>query len=457
MIKMSLLSMTLALATTSAAALADDASDLAARGHYLAIAGDCAACHTAEHGDPFAGGKAIATPLGQIFSTNITPSTSAGIGDYTFADFDRALRHGVRRDGSNLYPAMPYTAYAKISDEDMKALYAYFHGAVMPVDKKPDHQTALPFPFNLRFSMAGWNLLFARETPDAPDASQSPEWNRGRYLSEALGHCQTCHTPRNLLMAEEASKGMSGASLGQWYAPNITSDRARGIGAWSAAQIAEYLKNGHSSVGSQAGGPMLEAINMSFSKLSDPDLNAIATYISSLPAVISEGHDKTSATGRPVTNDLSLMSGSADAGQQIYADNCATCHQSTGAGGRGLPALVANAALTRPVADNAVMAVLDGLSPPQGHDMPAFADKLDDREVADLTNFLFRQFGDPSIQTTEQQVKILRAGGAPSNLIQLAQIGMVIAAVILFAVIAGNSILIARRRRRARSRQPFAS
>lgn len=419
--------------------------DLIKQGQYLAIAGDCAACHTAPGGKPFAGGVAISTPIGKIYSTNITPSKADGIGNYSLAEFEKAVRHGVRRDGANLYPAMPYTAYARINDQDMQALYAWFMHGVAPVDSRAP-QTSLPFPFNIRLSMAGWNLIFAKDTPYKNDPTQSAQWNRGAYLVQGLAHCSTCHTPRNALMAEESGKALGGASLGTWFAPNITPDDHAGIGHWSADDLASYLSTGRSPTGSQAGGPMLEAIDKSFSKLSPGDIQAIVSYIRSVKPQSDGAAPGKVATHVPPISDIALMNGTAPQGQQLYDSHCSTCHQPSGQGRNGLPALMGNAALRRPVADNAVMAVLEGLTPTQGQAMPAFGSAMNDQQVADLVNYLFKTYGDAGVQTTAQRVKQLRAGGASSPLLSLARGGMV-AGVIIVLLIIGAVI----RRRRGKS------
>ncbi|MBF6636466.1 c-type cytochrome [Rouxiella silvae] len=422
-----------------------DRQSLIAKGQYLAVAGDCGACHTNSGGKAFAGGLAINTPIGQIFSTNITPSKTAGIGNYTLEDFDKAVRKGIRKDGSNLYPAMPYTSYSKISDEDIKALYAYFMQDVQPVDVKGP-ETALPFPFNIRLSMAGWNLIFAGGKPFVQDSTQSHIWNRGAYLAEGLAHCSTCHTPRNPLMAEESGKSLAGASLGTWFAPNITSDPHAGIGRWTQQDLVDYLATGRADNGSQAGGPMLEAIDKSFSKLSPADLKAIATYIQSVPAQSINATSEKLTAAAPEISDISIMNGTAPEGAQLYASHCSTCHQASGQGGNGLPALYNNAALRRPVADNTVMAVLEGLIPSKGQAMPAFSDKLDDKQVATLVNYLFTTYGDPKVQTTPERVKALRQGGEPSPLLAIAKGGMIIVA--LLVLIFGWIVLRSRRKRR---------
>src|SRR5580692_631583 len=260
------------------------------RGRYLAIATDCGACHTAPGGKPFAGGLPISTPLGTIYSTNITPSVDFGIGHYTEEEFSRALRRGVRRDGANLYPAMPYTSYAKFTEDDAHALYLYFTQTVKPVEQRPP-PTQLPFPMNIRASMIAWNLLFLDSAAFVPDPHQSPEWNRGAYLVQGAAHCSTCHTPRGFLMQEEASRALSGAPVGPWYAPNITSDPISGIGSWTNEEIAAYLRTGHLSGKAQAAGSMGEAVEDSFQHLTAADLDAIATYIKSVVAVHGSADD----------------------------------------------------------------------------------------------------------------------------------------------------------------------
>lgn len=420
---------------------------LTEKGQYLATAGDCAACHTASGGKPFAGGLAIATPIGHIVATNITPSKIAGIGNYTLADFEKAVRHGVRKDGANLYPAMPYTAYAKITDKDIQALYAYFMHGVKPVDEKAQ-ATALPFPFNIRLSMAGWNLIFARGTPFVADTSKSTEWNRGAYLAEGLAHCSTCHTPRNMLMAEESDKSLGGASLGTWFAPNITSDVHAGIGGWSQHDLASYLTTGQSDNGSQAGGPMLEAISKSFSKLSAGDIKALTTYLRDVPAQSDNATSAKASSPVPVLSDIPIMNGTAPEGAQLYETHCSTCHQLSGQGSNGIPALYNNAGLRRPVADNAVMAVLDGLEPVQGQVMPAFHGKMNDQQVSVLVNYLFKTWGNPAVQTTPERVKSLREGGPPSPLLAIARDGMIAAGIVILVMIVAGLVIMSRRKKR---------
>lgn len=430
-----LLTSTLLLPLLAQAQPANDPQALIAKGEYLAIAGDCAACHTAPGGQPFAGGLAIATPLGEIFATNISPSRTHGIGAYTFEDFDRATRRGIRKDGAHLYPAMPYTAYAKVTETDMRALYAYFMQGIEPIDEAAP-ETRLPFPFSIRLSMLGWNLLFASSKPYQPDPSQSEVWNRGAYLAEGLAHCSTCHTPRNFLMAEKGGQALAGASLGTWFAPNITSDSRAGIGSWSAEELAAYLSTGHSGNGSQAGGPMLEAIDLSFSRLTDADIQALVTYVRSVPASSLNAPPGQWPAQAPQLTDFDLMRGTAPAGAQLYSKHCATCHQPSGEGSNGLPALFGNAALShRPNADNLVMAILDGLAPHHRQVMPGFRKEMNDEQVATLTNYLFTTLGDAGIQTHAQRVAELRQGGAASPLLKMAQIGIWVAGCLLLVLV----------------------
>lgn len=423
--------------------------DLIKRGQYLATAGDCIACHSAPAGKPYAGGLQIATPLGSIVSSNITPSKTHGIGNYTLEQFDRALRQGVRADGANLYPAMPYTAYAKVSDADVKALYAYFMHGVPAVDS-PVPLTDLPFPFNIRASMAVWNLLFLDPKPFTPDSSQSAEWNRGAYLVRGLAHCSTCHTPRNLAMAEDAGKTLAGASLGNWYAPNITNDPVSGIGGWSEAELVAYLQNGRASGKAQAGGPMAEAIDHSLSRLTPEDLKAIAVYLKTGSGYRDPNDSKpayawgqqalavTTERGSERVSDTRQFNGA-----QLYDAFCASCHQASAQGsaswgehGAALPALYHNTALGHRNSDNLVMAILEGIQRQSGEvTMPSFKHELTDDQIVTLSNFLLKNYGNPDAVVTLNQVKSLRNPGSVPLLVILVYTGMGVALLLLCALI----------------------
>ena len=438
--------LSLALPVLAAGASTPDAAAIQ-RGRYLATAGDCIACHSVPGGKPMAGGLALATPLGAIVATNITPSKTHGIGNYTLKQFSDAVRHGVRADGANLYPAMPYTAYAKVTDEDTAALYDYFMHGVAAVDAAPAKQTDLPFPFNIRLSMSGWNMLFLDKKPFVADASKSMEWNRGAYLAQGLAHCTTCHTPRNALMAEQLSKELGGADLGTWYAPNITSDINSGVGGWSQQELVDYLRTGRSANKAQAAGPMAEAIDHSLKHLSDADLNAIAHYVKGLPAIRDKadtkpvtqwgkaGEELSSIRGVPLPQNLNKMSGA-----QLYDAQCASCHQAKGEGSfdGSLPPLFHNSVTGRSNSNNLVMAILDGVERQDGgsgHLMPAFRQTLSDEQIVTLGNYVQKMYGNPAIKVTAEQVTTLRNGGPASNLIGLARAGIIVGVLVLLALL----------------------
>jgi mono/diheme cytochrome c family protein len=304
------------------------------RGEFLAIASDCGACHTAPGGKPLAGGLPIESPLGTIYSTNITSSQRYGIGRYSLQQFSEALRRGIRADGAHLYPAMPYASYALLTDEDVKALYAYFTKAVPAIDEPPAKTTSRPFPYNLRFSMAFWNALFLEARPFTPDPSMPAEWNRGKYLVDGPAHCGECHTPRGFFMQQDRGRQFAGAVLGSWYAPNITPDTNAGIGAMGADELFRYLKFGKVTGKAQAGGEMGLAVQLSFSKLIDEDLKAIVTYVRSVPAIGDAEAKPKFAQGQSFTDvakfrGVGAMSSSEalpGGAAQLFAANCASCH-----------------------------------------------------------------------------------------------------------------------------------
>lgn len=449
---------TIALALSSYATFAQTATDFAnadliRRGEYVAIAGDCVACHTAPGGKPFAGGLPLATPLGAIIVTNITPSKTAGIGSYTLAQFTDAMRKGVRADGVHLYPGMPYTAYAKVTDDDLIALYAYFMHAVAPVDAAPP-DTNLPFPFNIRLLMLAWNILFLDRDVFHADPAQSAEWNRGAYLARGLAHCGTCHTPRNLLMAERACSEMGGGEVGTWHAPNVTSDANSGIGGWSEQELVDYMRVGHITAKAQAAGPMAEAIDKSLRHLTEGDLRSIAIFLKGLPALHDAADTRPRYAWGAAADDLPSIRGVALptnldqlTGPQLYDAECSTCHQAHGQGSfdGGLPPLFHNTALGRTNTNNLVMVMLAGIhreTEPPEVPMPGFA-KLSDRQLATLGAYLTQRYGNPNAAVTPAQVTTLRAGGAASQLVLLARLAIAVGIIAIIAVL----VFFARRRR----------
>ncbi|WP_108261916.1 cytochrome c [Mangrovicoccus ximenensis] len=448
------------LALAAGAACAQETPQaLAERGRYIATASDCVACHTGPGGKPFAGNHVIASPVGGIVATNITPSVTHGIGSYTEEQFSDAVRRGIRADGANLYPAMPYTAFSKITDEDMQALYAYFMTAVEPVDEA-GAETALPFPFGIRASMIGWNLLFRDTATFEPDPSKSEEWNRGAYLAEGPGHCSACHTPRGLLMQEDGSRFLAGAQVGPWHAPNITSDPEAGIGSWSKDEIIAYLGTGRAEGKAQAGGSMAEAVEHSFSKLTPEDLGAIATYLADVPAVSGPARFGQGRPGNMAASFRGLdgMPGGLARGAQIYSANCASCHGFDGQGtaDQYYPSLYGNSATGGPEAANFIAAVLNGVDretaeghvfmPPFGTQPNAF-NSLSDDEIAALAAYVSASYGDGSFAVTPDDVAEIRAGGPASGLLLWVRwlMGAAGLAVLILAGVAG----LAKRRRMA--------
>ena len=440
------------------------ASEVAEQGRYLAIAGDCGGCHTRPGGgQAFAGGYAIESPVGAIYSTNITSSSIAGIGAYTEAQFSRALREGIRRDGTHLYPAMPYTAYAKLSDADIRALYVYFTKSVHPVDAQPP-VTRLPFPFNLRTSMWIWNTLFLSTARFTPDPHRSAEWNRGAYLAEALEHCGACHTPRNALMAEQLRREFAGTRVGGWYAPNITSDPVSGIGAWTRDELVQYLKTGALHGKAQAAGGMAEAVGNSLQYLTSQDLDALATYLLSVAPIRDQSESRARDTwGAPVEYEAELRGRATTAGSEqpegnaLYSGNCASCHQPTGAGtaDHSYPALFHNTATGARHADNLVAAILFGVDRDvsDGHalmprfDATSYVQPLNDAEVASLANYVLHEFGNPAVHVTIEDVAATRSRGFAKGLV-LGTRGLLIFAALAIVTL---GVWILSRRRRAHS------
>jgi mono/diheme cytochrome c family protein len=460
---------TVAAGICQAAESPDQTAAVIKRGEYLATAADCGACHTAPGGKPFAGGLVIPTPLGTIHSTNITPSADFGIGRYTEQEFSRALRRGVRRDGANLYPAMPYTSYAKFTDEDAHGLYLYFTQAVKSVDQRAP-PTELPFPMNIRMSMMVWNLLFRDATTFVPDPHQSAEWNRGAYLVQGAAHCGTCHTPRGFLMQEEGSRALSGAQVGPWYAPNITPDSISGIGRWTKEELVAYLRTGHLSGKAQAAGSMGEAVEHSFQHLAAADLDAIATYIKNVPSIHDPADQVSRFSAGKMFSELAALRGreavrsdseSDPTGAELFQGNCTSCHSAEGQGSKDgyYPSLFSNSATGAKNATNLIAAILYGVNRTTSHGqafMPGFGGRttdtnaLRDRDIAALGNYVLTHYGAADSTITEQQVAEARRGGPSSPLLALARGGMAAAAVVVFL---GIVLLIFRRRKNSVSFQ----
>ncbi len=356
-------------------------ADSVKRGEYLARTGDCISCHTAKGGLPFAGGRRIDTPFGYMLSSNITPDLETGIGNWSADDFYRAMHDGVNRQGQDMYPVMPYDFYTKVTREDVDAIFAYLK-TVKPALNTVD-TNHLHFPFSLRKTMAVWRELYFTEGTFKPVPEKSETWNRGAYLVEGLGHCSDCHSPRNLLGGIEKSRDFSGAVVDGWFALDLSSDIATGLGSWSVDDIATYLKTGAYKGKTSTFGPMAEVVQNSTSRMSDADLKAMAEYLKSIPP------ETRLRTGRRVPD------ATRQKGATLYSDNCSSCHQSLGRGMPGIfPPLAGNGAVVASDPADIFNVVLGGIPTQSKYmPMPPFAGRLTDQDIADITNYIRTSWG----------------------------------------------------------------
>ena len=386
-------------------------TDPVARGRYLAQAADCEACHTAEGGKPFAGGLAFETPFGTLYSPNITPDKETGIGAWTDADFLKAVHEGIDKDGERLYPAFPYAAYTYITDEDVLAIKTYLF-SLAPVKNTPP-ESDLRFPYNQRWLMVFWSGLFNPKQRFQPVADRSPEWNRGAYLVEALAHCGECHTPRNLMQALDNKSKFVGAVVDNWHAYNITPDSSTGVGNWSEAELAQYLSTGHAKGHGTASGPMAQAVELSFEKMTPGDIRAIVTYLRSVPAITATDLPASKAAPAPANPKQGLTAEVDPRGKQVFEGACASCHAWTGESPLDSRAtLTGSRSVNDPSAINVAKIILSG-SQWQSADstlaMPAFGAAYDDREIAAVANYVTARFGAKSSTLTADDVRKLRA------------------------------------------------
>ncbi|NLH83351.1 MAG: c-type cytochrome [Phyllobacteriaceae bacterium] len=377
------------------------------RGRYVAVLGDCVACHTAPGGAEMAGGRALVTPMGTIFSTNITPDPKTGIGTWSFGAFERAMRKGVSADGHRLYPAMPYPSYAKISDDDMKALYAYLIKGEKPVEQA-NTASQMNFPFNLRFGLAYWDFVFADASPFVPDPSKDAVWNRGAYLVQSLGHCGACHTPRGIgfqetAMSEAGSKGsrfLAGEKVENWNAVDLRN-------LWTVPDTVEFLKTGRNRFATASGG-MTDVILHSTQTTSQSDLVAISTYLKSLPS--DRPHQDFAGPSGIVPETTWTTRGGLG-----YAQFCTDCHRPDGAGVPGVfPPLDGNPTVAAKDPSTLVHITLTGWktakteSHPRVWTMPGFA-RLSDREIAEILNFVRTNWGQGAEPVSEKEIASARA------------------------------------------------
>ncbi len=375
------------------------------RGRYLALAGNCASCHTAERGEFMAGGLAFETPFGTIFSTNITPDPETGIGNWTGEEFLTSMRRGVRPDGQHLYPVFPYTAFSKITDDDVVALYAYLKS--IPAVRQVAPENELTFPFNQRSLMSFWKVMFFKEGAFQANVAESAEWNRGAYIVEALAHCGACHTPRNFLGAELADKAMAGGEYidevpggakRPWSAPNLT-PASNGLGLWPEEEIVAYLKTGMNKY-VESFGPMNEVIMNSTRHLGEGDVSAMAAYLKSLPP-----HE--SSAGVAADNSILGM------GRTVYNLHCGTCHLPSGLGDDESAPQLARGSLVVQASNpasliNVILYSPELPDPPlptkRRKPMEEFQYLLTDAEVAAVASYVRSKWGNNGGRVTAEQV-----------------------------------------------------
>ncbi|OXC72728.1 cytochrome c [Caballeronia sordidicola] len=393
------------------------------RGAYLASSGDCVACHTAKNGKPFAGGLPLSTPLGKVYSTNITPDAASGIGTWSYENFATLMRLGKTKSGEAVYPAMPYPSYAHVSDADMHALYAYFMHAVTPV-KQANRANDIPWPLSMRWPLTIWSWAFGPgSTPYVAPTGRTVEVARGAYLVQGLGHCGSCHTPRGVAL-QELSLGddpnpiylAGGESIDGWIAPSLRNEHGGGLDSMSTEDIVAFLKSGRNTHVASFGA-MNDVVLHSMQNMDDADLKSIASYLKSLSprkdALPHYRYDPAIATA--------LYHGQVpNAGAQIYLDRCAGCHRSDGKGnGKAFPALAGNPVLQTNDPTSAIHIVLTGGAMPATRTAPSaitmgpYAAILNDREIAEVVTFVQTSWGNQGGGATERQVAKLRHWAAP--------------------------------------------
>jgi mono/diheme cytochrome c family protein len=387
-------------------AAAAPSDSMVARGAYLARAGNCQTCHTAQGGQPYAGGLGIATPFGTVFTSNLTPDDKTGIGAWSSSHFWRAMHNGRSKDGRLLYPAFPYTSYTQVTREDSDAIFAYLGS--LPAVVQPNQPHALRFPYQSQAALAVWRALYFSPGTYEPDTARTAEWNRGAYLVKGLGHCAACHTARNALGATEQSLDLAGGliPMQNWYAPSLTSPYEAGVSDWDKQHIVSLLKNGVSPRASVTG-PMAEVVQRSTQYLNDADLGAMAQFLKELPA---------SHIAQPEPASIKTQGQSVERAAKLYEQPCAQCHGAKGEGiANAYPALAGNRAVTMPQASNLVQIVLNGgYAPategnPRPFGMPPFVLVLDDTDMALVLTHIRQSWGNRASEITPLEVNRIRA------------------------------------------------
>ncbi|ASJ73924.1 cytochrome c [Granulosicoccus antarcticus] len=370
------------------------------KGRILAAAGYCASCHTAGDGEPYTGNYAMDTGFGILYSTNITPDVEQGIGSWSQEAFLRAMHEGVDREGKHLFPAFPYDHFAKMSEEDINAIYAYIMSEIKPA-KAIQKENELPFPLDQRILQAGWKMLFVDFDRYEPDTDKSEEWNRGAYLVEGVTHCGACHTPRNLLGAEQSDQQYAGANVDRWTAPALTADNPSAI-QWSAADFSEYLQVGSTRYQGSAAGPMAPVVHAGLRELPESDLDAIGVYLAELSGSTSTAQDNASIVAASLALGKPSKAYRENQGERLYASACASCHYNVEQIALGRPDLGINSSTRLDDPDNLIHVILDGVSNDEGMAgvvMPGFRGALNDDEIASIAAYLRSSRTDKSAWT----------------------------------------------------------
>jgi mono/diheme cytochrome c family protein len=369
-------------------------------GRYLTIAGDCAACHASDKG-PFAGGRAIETPFGNISAANLTPDRDTGIGRWTANDFWQALHDGRGVTDGHLYPAFPYNYYTRVTRADSDAIFAYLQ-TLEPI-RNPVNRDTLPWPFSMRISMIGWNLLEFTPGVFKPDPNRSVAFNRGAYLVDGLGHCGACHTPMDLIGGPKTGVLLQGNKIQDWLAPSLTNDNQAGLGSWTADDIVQYLKTGR-NVHAAASGPMGEVVMISTSQMTEMDLRAIATYL-------KERGDAGPKVPAPLPADDAKMT----AGEAVYVDDCSACHKRDGSGvDLMFPRLAGAPSVRQDDPATTIRVIITGtqavatVEAPTGPAMPSFGWHLSDEQIADVVTYVRNSWQNAAPPVTEAQVASVR-------------------------------------------------
>jgi mono/diheme cytochrome c family protein len=386
-----------------------NAADAVKTGEYLARAGNCMACHTAQGGARFAGGRAMPTPFGTVYTTNVTPDSDTGIGKWTADDFWGALHNGKAKDGHFLYPAFPYPSYTKVTRADSDALFAYFR--TIPSVRQGNRENELRFPYNFRILIAFWRAAYFKPGEFEEDPRQTSAWNRGAYLVQGLGHCAACHAPRSTWGGTDLTANLSGGTIPvlNWYAPPLVSDGAARAQDWPVNDIADLLKTGVSNRG-VVFGPMSEVVGSSLQHLSHDDIGAIAVYLKSAPVAAA----MRAVPALPASSKKVL-----ELGGKLYSEHCASCHQADGRGvERVYPALASNVSLSAGPGLNSIRIVLNGGFPPstagnpRPYGMPPFGPSMNDDEIAAVVSYIRTSWGNHG--GIVSPVDVAKSSGVPA-------------------------------------------